>query len=207
MNNYSLLMNTMLPKNRFKILNFLVRSLEVHNINQIARILNLSVGSVHKILKDLEKRNIVIAKKLGNAIYYSINFNNESERILSAIILMEDKNNRLNENRLAKVYASDLEKFDSKLIMLFGSILTKKYQAKDVDVLFIIKNKEQVKEINEFCLEISKIRPKNIHPLIMLEQDFIDNLKNKNKAIIDLVKGGTILKGEEVFVRCMKNAR
>ena len=178
----------------------------MYNINQIARALNISVGSAHKILKSLKERGIVNAKELGNAIYYNLNFNNESERILSVIVLMEDKNDRLDKNKLAKVYASDLEKFDARLIILFGSILNKKEQAKDVDVLFIIKNKEQVEEVNKFCLEISKIRPKNIHPLILLEQDFVNNLKNKKKAIIDLVKEGIILKGKDIFIKCIKNA-
>ena len=195
-----------LPNNTFKIINFLIRNLELYNINQIARALDLSVGSVHKILKTLEKRNIVNIKELGNAIYYSINLNNNEAVKLSELVSIEGKNNILRENKIANVYAQDLVKFDAKLIILFGSILTKKNEAKDIDVLFIIKHKEQVNEINNFCLEISKIRTKKVNPLIMLEQDFVNNLKDKNKAIQDLIKNGVILKGEEIFIRAIRNA-
>lgn len=200
-------MNMILSNNTFKIINFLIRNLELYNINQIARALKLSVGSVHKILKLLEKRNIVNIKELGNALYYNINLNNNEAIKISELVLIEDKNNILKENKIANVYAQDLEKFDVKLIILFGSILIKKDQAKDIDVLFVIKNKEQVKQVNNFCLEVSKIRTKRVDPLIMLEQDFINNIKNKNKAVIDLIKNGIILKGEDVFVKVIKNAR
>ena len=196
----------MLSNNTSKIINFLIRNLELYNINQIARALGLSVGSVHKILKTLEKRNIVNIKELGNAIYYKINLNNNEAVKLSELVSIEGKNNILRENKIANVYAQDLVKFDAKLIILFGSILTKKNEAKDIDVLFIVKNKEQVNEINNFCLEISKIRTKKVNPLIMLEQDFVNNLKDKNKAIQDLIKNGVILKGEEIFIRAIRNA-
>ena len=199
-------MNMILSDNTFKIINFLIRNLELYNINQIARALNLSVGSVHKILKLSEKRNIVNIKELGNAFYYSINFNNNEAIKISELVLIEDKNNILKENKVANIYAQDLEKFNAKLIILFGSILNKKDQAKDVDVLFVIRNKEQAKEVHNFCLEISKIRTKKVNPLIMLEQDFINNIKNKNKVIIELIKNGMILKGEDIFIRGIKNA-
>lgn len=187
-------------------MNFLIRNLEPYNINQISRILNLSVGSVHKILKTLEKRYIVNIKELGNAIYYSLNFNNNEVIKLSELVLIEEKEDILKNNKTANVYAQDLSKFDAKLIILFGSILTKKNEANDVDVLFIVKNERQVKEVNKFCLDISKIRTKKVNLLVMLEEDFIKNLINKNKVIIDLIKNGVSLKGEEILIKAIKNA-
>jgi len=195
-----------LSKNTLKIMNFLIRNLEPYNINQISRILNLSVGSVHKILKTLEKRYIVNIKELGNAIYYSLNFNNNEVIKLSELVLIEEKEDILKNNKTANVYAQDLSKFDAKLIILFGSILTKKNEANDVDVLFIVKNERQVKEVNKFCLDISKIRTKKVNLLVMLEEDFIKNLINKNKVIIDLIKNGVSLKGEEILIKAIKNA-
>lgn len=193
-------------KNTSKILSFLLRNRELYNINQIAKILNLSVGSVHKILKNLEERKIVNIKILGNAMYYNINFNNQEAIKLSELILIEGKNNLLKENKTAKIYVHDLERYNAQCIILFGSILNGE-QAKDVDVLFLIKNKKEVKIINNFCLEISKIRTKKINPLILLEEDLIENIKKQNKAIVDIIKTGIILKGEEIFVKTIKNAR
>jgi|GEM_PF-915380 len=205
MNDHSLKMN-LLTKNTCKILNFLLRNSELYNINQISRMLGMSIGSVHKILKDLEKRNIILSRELGNALYYALNFDSNEALKLGEIILIEEKSNFLKNNKVGKVYASDLEKGDADCIVLFGSILTKSKEARDIDVLFIVKNEEGVREVHKFCLEISKIRTKKINPLIMLEQDLISNMKKKNKAMLDLIKNGVILKGEEVFIKIIKNA-
>lgn len=193
--------------NTFKILSLLIRDIEPYNINQIARTLKISVGSAHKILKNLEGRNIVNVKELGNALYYSLNLDNNEAVKSSELVLIEDKNKILKENATARIYALDLEKYEAKCIVLFGSILSKEEKANDVDVLFIIKNKEKASGVNKFCLEISKTRTKNIHPLIMLEQDFTSNIKMRNKTILDIVKKCAVLRGEDVFIKAIKNAR
>ena len=193
--------------NTFKILSLLIRDIEPYNINQIARTLKISVGSAHKILKNLEGRNIVNVKELGNALYYSLNLDNNEAVKSSELVLIEDKNKILKENATARIYALDLEKYEAKCIVLFGSILSKEEKANDVDVLFIIKNKEKTSRVNKFCLEISKTRTKNIHPLIMLEQDFTSNIKMRNKTILDIVKKCAVLRGEDVFIKAIKNAR
>lgn len=197
----------MIQKNTFKIINFLIRSIEQYNINQTARLLEISVGSAYKILKSLEERKIVSTKELGNAIYYNLNLENDEAVKLAELVLIEDKTNIIKGNPTAKVYAQDLERYDAECIVLFGSILYKNEQAKDVDVLFIIKDKRHVKMINQFCLDISRIRTKAIHPLIMLERDFTNNIKIKNNATIDIIKRGMVLRGQNVFINAIKNAR
>ena len=87
--------------------------------------------------------------------------------------------------------------------MLFGSILKKK-EFNDVDVLFVTK---KTKEVTDFCLELSKIRTKPVVPLILEKQDLIKELKNRKEAILSLIKEGTVLKGESVFVEVIKNAK
>ena len=67
----------MIPKNTKKIMLFLLKNLELVNINQISKLLDISVGSSFKILKELEKNNIAIASTLGNAKFYQINLKNE----------------------------------------------------------------------------------------------------------------------------------
>lgn len=200
-------MNMIRIDNTTRILSFLLRNLEQYNINQIARALDLSVGSAHKILKTLEENNIINAKELGNAKYYSLNFENYEALKYCELILTEEKNSLLKENKTAKVYAQDLERYNAEVIVLFGSVLSKEEQARDIDVLFIIKNKKEIENINKLCLEISKIRTKKINPLIMLKEDLTQNIKNKNKATIEIIKKGIVLKGEENFVKSIKNAR
>ncbi len=207
MNIYSLRMNMLLTTNAIKILDFLLRHTESYNVNQIARTLYISVGSAHKILQALREKQVVQVREMGNAIYYTLNFASTEAVKSCELILIKEKNQLLIENKTAKVYVSDLEKYPAQSIVLFGSILSPEKSARDVDVLFIIKRKQEVKAVNTFCLEISALRTKKVNPLIMLERDFSHNLKNNNKAILAIVQTGLILKGEDVFITAIKNAR
>ncbi len=193
----------MIPKNTAKLIRFLLRNIIEYgyNINQIAKSLKISVGSSFKILKDLEKNNIVIAQNIGNAINYKLNLDNLEAVKLCELLILEEKRQL---NGYAKVYGELLQKFEkAELIVLFGSVLTKK-EFNDVDVLFVTN---KVKEVNDFCLELSKIRTKPIIPLMLKKEDLIKELKNKKDAIISLIKVGIVLKGESVFVEVIKNAR
>lgn len=196
----------MLSRNSMRIIEFLLRNpAKQYNINQIARELKISVGSVHKILKTLESKNIIYSQKMGNAIFYRLKLENRETQKICEIVLIESKNKRLSSNAVAKVYAKDLETFEkANAMILFGSILEKKERAGDVDVLFVIKNKEDVKRVNDFCLEMSKTKTKPIVPLIMTEKDLKENIKKKDKVVLDILKSGIVLFGEDSIVRAIK---
>src|SRR3989338_9856190 len=193
----------MIPKNTAKLIRFLLRTIERYgyNTNQIAKRLKISVGSSFKILKDLEKNKIVTAQTIGNAVNYNLNLDNPETVKLCELLLLEEKRQL---SGYAKLYSESIQEFEkAKLIILFGSILTKK-EFNDVDVLFLTS---KTKEVNDFCLELSKIRTKPVVPLILKKQDLIKELKNGKEAILSLIKEGIILKGESVFVELIKNAK
>jgi len=191
----------MIPKNTAKIISYLLRNFEPRNINQISRELNISVGSVFKILKELEKNRIVLVKKLGNAKYYNLDLRNNETISICELLLLEEKRNLKN---YAKIYADEIKNFKSaELIILFGSILKNK-EFNDVDVLFITN---KVKEVSKFCLSISKVKTKPIVPLILKKQDLIKEINNKKDSILNLIKTGVVLKGESVLLEVIKNVQ
>ena len=191
----------MIPKNTKKIILFLLRNLELFNINQISKILKISVGSAFKILKELEKNNFVISTNLGNAKFYQINLNNEETLKWCEILLSEE---RRNLKGYSKVYAEEIQKFEhAELIILFGSVLNNK-EFNDVDVLFITN---KPKEVTNFCLSLTKIRTKPIVPLILTKEDLIKEIKNKKEVVLNILKTGVILKGESKFLEVLKNAK
>jgi len=191
----------MIPKNTKKIILYLLRNLELVNINQISKILNISVGSAFKILKDLEKNEIVQSKNLGNAKFYQINLKNNEAIRWCEILLLEE---RRTLKGYSKVYAEEIQKFEnSSLIILFGSVLSNK-DFNDVDVLFI-SNKP--KEVTKYCLNLSKIRTKPVVPLILTKEDLIKEIYNKKEVILNILKTGVILRGESVFLEVLKNAK
>ena len=202
MNNYSLLLK-MIPKNTAKIIRFLLRDTEKtgYNINQIAKIIKISVGSSFKILKDLEKNKIVSSQTIGNACYYKLNLDNSETIKLCELLLLEEKRNLIG---YAKLYSEDIQKFNkAELIILFGSILIGK-KFNDVDVLFLTN---KVKEVNAFCLELSKVRTKPIVPLILKKEDLVREIKNRKEAVVSIIKDGIVLKGESLFVKVIKNVK
>lgn|SRR3989338_3222958 len=193
----------MIPKNTAKIIRLLLKNIDKngYNINQIARSIHISVGSSFKILKELEKNKIATSQVIGNGAYYHLNLDNPETIKLCEFLLLEEKRQL---KGYAKLYSESLQEFKkAELIMLFGSILTKK-EFNDIDVLFITKNP---KEVSDFCLELSKIRTKPLVPLILKKEGMIKELRNKNEAIISLIKEGIILKGESIFLEVIKNAK
>jgi len=191
----------MIPKNTKKIMLYLLRNLELVNINQISKLLNISVGSSFKILKELEKNKIVVSSDLGNAKFYQINLNNEETIKWCEILLSEE---RRNLKGYSKIYAEEIQKFEhAELIILFGSVLSNK-EFNDVDALFITN---KPKEVTKFCLGLSKVRTKPVVPLILKKEDFVKEIKNKKEVVLNILKTGVILRGESVFVEVLKNVR
>lgn len=202
MNNYSLLLK-MIAKNTAKVIRFLLRNKNEtgYNINQIAKTLQISVGSSFKILKELEQNKIITLKNIGNASYYSLNLDNQETIKISELLLLEEKRNLKGYPRL---YAGPLQSFDkAKLIILFGSVLTKK-EFNDIDVLFVT---DKIKEVNNYCLELSKLRTKPVVPLILKKEDLIKEINIKNEAVLSIIKEGIIIRGESIFLEVIKNAK
>ncbi len=191
----------MASKNKKKIMLYLLRNLELININQLSKKLDISVGSAFKILKELERGEVVLSIKLGNAIFYRLNLENDETIKLCELLLIEE---RRNLEGYPKIYSDEIKKFvNAGLIVLFGSIL-KSTDFKDVDVLFVT---DKVKEVNNFCSSIAKIKAKPIIPLILKKEDLIKEIKNKREAIINILKTGIVLKGESVFLDVIKNVK
>lgn len=191
----------MIPKNTKKIIIYLLKNLELININQISRLLDISVGSAFKILKELEKNNLVLSSTLGNAKFYQINLSSKETTRWCEILLSEEKKNL---KGYSKIYAEEIQKFEhAEIIILFGSVLTNK-EFNDVDVLFITN---QLKEVTNFCLSLSKIRTKPVVPLILGKKDFIKEIKTKKEVILNILKTGIILKGESAFLEALKNVK
>ncbi len=191
----------MIPKNTKKIILYLLKNLELENINQISKKLKISVGSVFKIFKKLEESNMVFSSNLGNAKFYQINLENNEILKLCELLLIEER--RVLEG-YSKIYGEEIMNFENaELIILFGSVLNNKC-FNDVDVLFVTN---KPKEVTKFCLGLSKVRTKPIVPLILEKKDLIKEIKTKKQVILDILRTGVVLKGESVFLDVLKNVK
>ena len=100
----------MMPKNTAKIIMYLLRNIDEfgYNINQVAKLNEISVGSAFKILKELEKNKIIIKKGISNASHYKLNFENPETTKLCELLLLAEKRNLKGHTKL---YADEVIKF------------------------------------------------------------------------------------------------
>ena len=170
-----------------------------YNANSISKIIKTSHVGAQKIFKRLLNENLVISKTIGKSITYKLNFNENYVSQLIAFLLADEANNfkRWKEEFIG-LFA------EGRIIILFGSTVKDYAHANDIDVMIVIENKE-IKEINNILKEKEEILPKRIHAIKLTSQDLSNNIKNKNKAIIDLVKNGIVLYGQEEYVEIVKN--
>jgi pyruvate kinase len=81
--------------NKSKIFEYLYKNKEnSYNINQISRLVGISVGSAFKILKNFEENSHVHIKKENNAILYQINLNNNARKLYEELEIKRNKENK-----------------------------------------------------------------------------------------------------------------
>ena len=192
-----------LTENEARAVDFLIRNFtEKYNINQLARKLNLSPRGSYKILKKLESQKIIVPEKLGNAIFYSINLENELAVKVSELVLSEKREDPNLETLIEDL--AELKKI-SYSIIVFGSFVENPKKANDVDVL-ILSNASNYKKLKEEIEEINSILAKEIHPVFQTEKDLEQNIKEKDKVILDIIRTGFILWGSHHIVKAIKKA-
>ena len=193
-----------LTENEARTIEFLIRNFSKdYNLNQLARELHLSPGGIFKILKKLEKQNFLLDRRLGNNIFYKINYDSQDALDVCKFALTERK-----ITPYIKVLIRDLDRLrkKTKMAILFGSVLNKEKEAKDIDILLVF-NKKNLKEVENLINELDKISTKKIHAIYQTEDDLIENIKKQDNAILDEIKTGVILWGRETLVEAIKNGQ
>lgn len=192
-----------LTQNESKVIEFLVRNfVSEYNINQVARELEFSPRGSFKILKKLESQNVLKSKKMGNAIFYQINFDDELALQLCNLVLIKKK-----LKPIVKVIIQDIQKLKkiTQCAVIFGSILKRGEKAGDADLLVVFR-KNRFDEVQKIIREANQISPKKIHLIMQTKGDLLKNIKNRNKAILDLIKEGAIVWGPDILVQTIKKS-
>ena len=183
-----------------KILKILLKEFSIdHTITSLSKEIGISRVGAWKLLKKLEKEDLILLSKIGkgktsiNRI--NLNWNNQILEKKLALALTEEavKNQRWINN------FKDLEnKVD--FLIIYGSILHSQKEANDIDIMGITNKFLDVeKSINN----IQKTHLKKIHMINLTEKEFKEELK-KNKAFTDAVKKGIILFGQERFIKFVR---
>ena len=191
----------MLTNNEKKVLRLLLTAFDrQYSINNIAKECGLAPNGAFKILKKFEKEGILKSNKIANIKSYSINFDNEKTGSILELALMPALEGRL-KYRLEDF--KDMKEI-TKACILFGSYIDLKKEPHDLDVLFVI-DEDNFKNYKKGLEAIKDIVPAKIHDVLQTEEDLKNNIKNKDKIILQILREGVILWGISVMIRVTKN--
>lgn len=192
----------MLTENEKKVLKILFTGFEDFSINQIAKLAKLSPNGALKILKKFEREGILKSQKIANIKSYSLDFEDQKTKNILNLALIPELNGKL-KSRFEDL--KELKKITQACI-IFGSYIDLKKDPDDLDILFIL-DKKHYKTFKEESLRIFKTIPIKVHDVLQTEEDFKDNIAKKDKVLIDILKTGIILWGQDRIINIIENGQ
>ena len=170
-----------------------------YNSRSVSKIVGISHAGAFKILKKLEKKEVVKPKRIGKAVVYSLNLENPVAcKEVEMTLVIEAQNFR----RWSEEFKQLQDK--TNFLVLFGSIIRNEKQAGDIDIL-IVADKDNLKEIKKIIEERQKFSNKKIHPLFQTKEDFSHDVAAKNKVMLEIIKTGIALYGQEEYLKILKS--
>ena len=169
-----------------------------YNSNNITKKINITSAGAFKAMKNLEKKKLIVGKRLGKAIFYKVNLEDYyTFRIIETLLIDESREKAsrwLNEFK-------ELNKH-SEIVLIYGSIIRDQKKAGDIDLLVISKNK---KEVDKIIQERRMISTRPIHAIKRSYQELREDLKNKNEIILNIISSCYVLHGYDKLLEGIKN--
>ena len=167
-----------------------------YNANSIAKQMGISSMGALKIAKKLEKETILISRELGKARFYKLNLQNGYVRQYAIFLLKREAEQVPSYIKMWINEAKKIKNADSAI--LFGSVLKKQKEAKDIDLL-LITDKKRFSKLKKEIENINIINIKKLHPVYQSKQDLKKNIKKGDKVILNAIKGIVIF-GENKII-------
>ncbi len=192
-------MKSLTKKEKETLLILLKDFTSFYNANSISKVLKISHVWAQKIFKRLLRGGLVTSKTIGKSIVYKPNFNDVYVCQLLAFLLADEAND-------FKRWKEEFKEFfkGERIVILFGSIVKDYLNARDIDLMIVIEKKE-LNEINAVLKHKEELLPKKIHAIKMIIADLSANLKKSDKVLLNIVKNGVVLYGQENYIEVLKN--
>lgn len=192
-----------LTKNEARLIVYMLRhNRDQLSINGLARQTGITPKGAYKILKKLEKEELVVKTTIANAAIYQLNFQNSKTEDVVRYALKSE----LAPNKYVKVVQKELRPLQPLVdgLILFGSVLTKGLQAHDLDVVVIIE-KKNLARVQSTIRTIEGVIPKKIHPVFQTRADLQKNITKKDLIIMAAIQKGFILNGHDLICALVKH--
>jgi predicted nucleotidyltransferase len=172
--------------------------------NELAKEAGASVSEVNRQVKDLVDAGLVTMERIGKSKVYQANQQNFLFKPLRNVFRDLTEIYREIANKIAKFVTG---KHEVKTVLLFGSLVSKKIRSdfvtepSDVDVMIIVKNKEQTQSVKKDVLsfagsEIFPVYGINVYPIVLSVNEYLSGL-TKDAFIMDVHTRGEVLYGDK----------
>ena len=173
---------------------------EEYNANNITKKIKITPAGAFKAMKNLDKKDLIVGKKMGKAVFYKVNLKDYyAFRTMETLLINES---RIKASRWLDEF-KDLFKY-TEILIIFGSIIKDPKKANDIDLLTVFE-KENNKNIDGIIKERRLISTKPIHIIKQTTADLENNIKKKDKVILNIIKNGYVLYGHEKLLEVIKN--
>jgi predicted nucleotidyltransferase len=169
-----------------------------YNANNLSKEIGISSMGALKILKRLNDQDILNHKEEGRRKYYYLNYNNQFTIDFIEFLLKKEAKDSLPRIRR---WITEIKNIDVDIAIIFGSVL-RTVTHKDIDVMLVYK---QNKKIDNIITEKNKLNVKRIHPIKQTISDLKNNIKKRDKLVLNAVKFGVVAKGQKKLIEVIKS--
>ncbi len=170
-----------------------------HNANSISKVLGTTRVGALKLFRRLEAQGLLISQRIGKAIVYKLRLDDGYVKKLIAFLLADEANNFKRWKEEFKELAGK-----GRIIMLFGSVLRNYEKANDIDLL-VASAKSDREGIDKVLESKAELLPKRLHTILLTAAELESSIRRKEAAILDIVKTGIVLYGQDEYVEVLKN--
>ncbi|VAW15597.1 hypothetical protein MNBD_BACTEROID05-34 [hydrothermal vent metagenome] len=193
---------TLSHKPKIKVLRFLAIGKGEYTGRGIARAVGMSASSIHQILQEMKDENLVVVRKIGNAILYKIYA--ENYIIKNLIMPLFEKEKRIYDDLVLLIKKQLKEgKDEISCVAVFGSVAQRKETAKsDLDLVVITKTKKGKTKIDKLMDNLSISLANKFQVLLspyILGYDEIKKMNTKKSALVrNILKNNRLIDGEPI---------
>lgn len=170
-----------------------------YNANSISKVLGISRVGALMLFRRLDAHGLVVSQKIGKAIVYKLKLEDDYVKKLVSFLLADEANGF---KRWKEEFKGLFKK--GRIVMLFGSVLRNYEKANDIDLLVASASADK-EEINKLLEGKAEILPKRLHTIRLSASELKSNIRRKEVAILDIVRTGVVLYGQDDYVEVLKN--
>lgn len=165
-------------------------------IRQISLDTKIPYMTLNRIIKKIEKQNLIITERIGKSFVCSINKNNLITKHYLIIASEYFKNEFIEKNPLIKKICEIIEGRKTKKLSV---ILLDHSQQKGMEIVFVYESEEMVKGIKQELKEIEKIGNFTIKYVGFTKEGFKEVIKKKDVIALRIFKEHIVLHNPEIF--------